>query len=338
MVFIAAAGLLAAALLCWYVSFLPPVEGRFWGVISLSAPMVLVANGVAFFVLLLCRCRRLALMPLVALLFNVQYLLSMVQFTLPSSEEYDLRIASLNADNFQWKEDAPSRLSELVEAYKREQFDIVCLQEYVSEWVKIERDSVDEVLKSQLGLYLVSDAGAAILSKYPIVSSDYQCFEDSGNDYIWADIKTPKDTIRVISVHLQTSGISALRSQYEKDTLHKEIPIDEVVSTLEKNNRMRVRQVKTLNAIIDTTRHPVILLGDFNDTPSSHTYRKINDRLNDAYREAGNGWGATFRPYLGVLRIDYIFYDNTFDCTRFMIHGDPISDHKLVSAKLKFVD
>ncbi len=90
-------GLLVVALLCWFVSFLPPADGRFWGVIALLTPLILVANGFVLVFWLLRRRWWVSLLPLLAILFNGDYILSNFQYTRSSDEKQDLRVASLNA-------------------------------------------------------------------------------------------------------------------------------------------------------------------------------------------------------------------------------------------------
>jgi len=82
--------------------------------------------------------------------------------------------------------------------------------------------------------------------------------------------------------------------------------------------------------------YPVILAGDFNDTPSSYTYREMKGALTDGFRRCGNGYGGTFRYLGGLLRIDYIFYDDTFECVRYYMPSETVSDHKVVIAELRF--
>ena len=80
----------------------------------------------------------------------------------------------------------------------------------------------------------------------------------------------------------------------------------------------------------------LVLAGDFNDTPSSYTYREMKGALTDGFRRCGNGYGGTFRYLGGLLRIDYVFYDDTFECVRYYMPSEVVSDHKVVIAELRF--
>jgi len=74
---------------------------------------------------------------------------------------------------------------------------------------------------------------------------------------------------------------------------------------------------------IETTDYPLIVLGDFNATDQSTTYKTINRYLHNAHWDAGWGFGFTFPapPHVppewpfetGVIyRIDHIFYSDHF--------------------------
>lgn len=58
---------------------------------------------------------------------------------------------------------------------------------------------------------------------------------------------------------------------------------------------------------------PVILCGDFNDTPISYTRRRIlSQGLTDAYETTGNGFGRTFNRDAICVRIDHMMCSRHF--------------------------
>ena len=150
-----------------------------------------------------------------------------------------------------------------------------------------------------------------------------------------ADLLVEGDTVRIFSVHLQTSGIAQLRRRFQKD-YNREAPVDSMLGAVDRNSRIRAAQVREIRAETDASPYPVILAGDFNDTPSSYTYREMKGALTDGFRRCGNGYGGTFRYLGGLLRIDYIFYDDTFECVRYYMPSETVSDHKVVIAELRF--
>ena len=80
---------------------------------------------------------------------------------------------------------------------------------------------------------------------------------------------------------------------------------------------------------ISQSPHPVILAGDFNDTPQSFMYNKIkNSGFCDAFQQAGHGLGTTYAGYVPLLRIDYNFAQkNYFRVLKHEVIDARMSDH-----------
>ena len=150
-----------------------------------------------------------------------------------------------------------------------------------------------------------------------------------------ADLLVGGDTVRLFAVHLQTSGIAQLRHRFRKD-YDRDAPVEQILGELEHNSSIRAGQVGEIRAEMDASPYPVILAGDFNDTPSSYTYRTMKGDMTDGFRDSGSGYGGTFRYLGGVLRIDYIFYDDAFEGIRYYMPPEDVSDHKAVVAELRF--
>ena len=85
-----------------------------------------------------------------------------------------------------------------------------------------------------------------------------------------------------------------------------------MVNRLSDNNKLRAMQADTIADIIAASPYPVIVCGDFNDTPISYTYRRVSRKLKDAFREVGRGYSYTYRGFFDMLRIDYVLFDKRF--------------------------
>jgi endonuclease/exonuclease/phosphatase family metal-dependent hydrolase len=169
--------------------------------------------------------------------------------------------------------------------------------------------------------------GMALFSKYPVLRSNKIKFENTGNGAMWADILYKGDTIRVINNHLQTTGYY---SSYPKGLKY-------LVDIMSQNFIVRSEQAEIIRELIDTTSYPVIVMGDFNDTPNSFVYSTIKgDDLKDGFVEKGSGPGGTFRRTMGLLRIDMIFHSKHFESAGFTIGSDKLSDHKPVISVLEY--
>lgn len=326
--------LLAAAVVSWRSSYISPEAGRFWASLALLMPVILVFNAVMLVWWLFRRSWGVALMPVAALALNLGYISAMVQLPdFGGSEPHDIRVATLNVYGFRRLGPPEITAYGVATVMKREKVDVLCLQEF-PDVREFPADSIARLFVRQMP-YFVSHTGQAILSRFPILDHRYVRFPESGNDYLQADLLVGIDTVRVFSVHLQTSGISSLRRRFRKD-YDRNAPVERVIGELERNSRIRAKQVREIRAVIDSTHYPVILAGDFNDTPSSFTYRRLKGGMTDGFREVGDGFGGTFRYLGGVLRIDYVLYDDHFAGVDYYMPADDLSDHKAVIAGLKF--
>ena len=89
----------------------------------------------------------------------------------------------------------------------------------------------------------------------------------------------------------------------------------------------RSHQSQLVKAQINSSPYPVIVAGDFNDTPVSYSYRKIRKGLNDSFVSSGYGAGFTYKGNYPPNRIDYILYDNALESTYFETLKVKYSDH-----------
>ena len=266
---------------------------------------------------------------------NLGYISAMVQ--LPdfkdSGDPHDIRIATLNVNGFRRLGSMPATARAIAGMMNREQVDVLCLQEFMDSR-EFPADSIGKVFAPRMP-YFLHEGSAALVSRYPVIDHKYVRFADTSNDYLRADLLVGGDTVRLFAVHLQTSGIAQLRHRFRKD-YDRDAPVEQILGELEHNSSIRAGQVGEIRAEMDASPYPVILAGDFNDTPSSYTYRTMKGDMTDGFRDSGSGYGGTFRYLGGVLRIDYIFYDDAFEGIRYYMPQEDVSDHKAVVAELRF--
>lgn len=169
--------------------------------------------------------------------------------------------------------------------------------------------------------------GVATFSKYPIVAQGREAF-GTFNGMVWTDIQVGTDTVRVINVHLQSMGIR-VRKVFEKEEMDAmKSETRTVLGALKAGFMARREQVERIEACIDSSRHRVIVTGDFNDTPYSIVYERLHRRLSNAFEEAGSGFGFTLNRAPRFIRIDNQFYDPRLPVVRFGTHRElPFSDH-----------
>ncbi len=231
---------------------------------------------------------------------------------------YNVRLFNAYEDNP--KQDAPTVISEIL---KEQTPDVVCVQEYYKP------NKIDFSDYPYQYIHFKSEKaklGHAIFSKYPLINTGGFDFEGTYNNTLFADVIKGTDTLRIYSVHLQSLGIIP-RVSFLQDSDNERLR-KRVSSAFEKQQS----QVEAIVNHKEKTHHPVIICGDFNNTPFSYSYRKLKKDMQDAFRERGNGLGTTFLFEKFPMRIDYIFASNGLDVLSFETMRKTFSDHYAVRA------
>jgi endonuclease/exonuclease/phosphatase (EEP) superfamily protein YafD len=96
--------------------------------------------------------------------------------------------------------------------------------------------------------------------------------------------------------------------------------------------KIRAYEARILSSSIQKSTLPLIVIGDFNDPPSSYVYHTIRGSLLDAFTSCGWGWGSTYSGPIPFLRIDNIFCSDPIKPTSFEILPTNISDHHPIKA------
>ncbi|NQU05541.1 MAG: endonuclease/exonuclease/phosphatase family protein [Calditrichaeota bacterium] len=74
--------------------------------------------------------------------------------------------------------------------------------------------------------------------------------------------------------------------------------------------KVRLEQARAIAHEIDRINGPLIVLGDFNTTPTDRIFRIICSQLTDTWVETGKSLGLTWHLEAPLFRIDYILYKN----------------------------
>jgi endonuclease/exonuclease/phosphatase family metal-dependent hydrolase len=228
----------------------------------------------------------------------------------------------------------PAQTDSLAAAYanflnKNGKPDILCTQETRGSFYPL------------LGNYLGYDQrfnlkkGTVIMSKYPIKAGGDIPFGKTSNSTLWADILLPDQRIvRVYNVHLQSNRVTKDAEKVIQDDQSWE-GLSKVMSKVGGATSRRSEQAQRLRQHILDCPYPVIVCGDFNDTPNSYVYHHIADGLTDTFEARGFGLGTTFAGTLPLLRIDYILSDPGFPAhDSKVVHDSKWSDHYPVWAVL----
>lgn len=330
----ATAGCLLLAAACWYAPHVDPCLKPGWVAVGLAMPLVMALN-IGLLVYWLVRRRWMIFVPLLALLLNMSYVASVFQLPNPwhpAERDYDFKVVTLNVHGFRQELGFRSGVEQTARFMREQQADVVCLQEF-RDGRAMPLDSIAAAF-AHLPHYR-REGGLALFSRFPIRECTYFDYGDGVNGAMVADLLIDGRPVRLLNVHLQTTGLAPLLRTYHKQPGWG-IPWREARSVLLANACKRAQQARRLRQIIDDTHMPIIVAGDLNDMPSSYTYRTLRDGLQDGFRRRGSGFGSTFRGMKGLLRLDYIFFGKGISCQVYEIADVELSDHRPVVAEFYF--
>ena len=289
-----------------------------------------------------------ALISVVVIAIGFTHFSNYIKFTKPSGDKSNtFKVLSYNVRLFNYFENNHGVTSErkVIEFLKTQKPDIICLQEFFISGNPAEEEST--ILAALGGKYyshlkvLGSGRnrfyGIVTFSKYPIITKGEIIHPGSSSLSIYTDVLIQKDTFRIYNNHLQSfrlrrmerSFIEELTASDDKETIGE---VKRLSISLKKGFAKRALQAQVVKDNINKSPFPVIVVGDFNDTPVSYAYRKIRKGLNDSFVNSGYGAGFTYKGNYPPNRIDYILYDKSLINTYFEIIKVKYSDHYPIMA------
>lgn len=350
---------IAALLLCYLNPFVSPA--KFWPLsfLGLAYPVIYLVN-IFFLLYWILRRSKLLLFSAISLFIGLFHFNTIYQFRWKDKallqEDKAIKVMSFNVrlfDLYNWSKNKETRTA-IFDFINKENPDIIAFQEFYAddenEFINV--DSLKALLnlpyndyEFTLTLRKKHHWGIATYGKFKIVGSGHVNFRvKSNNVCIYSDMLIHGDTVRVYNMHLQS--IHLLKEDYNFiNALGKDsVDVDEykgsrkIAGRLKRAFIKRAEQVDSVAKSIKNSPYPVIVCGDFNDTPASYTYQTMTDKLSDAFVEAGKGWGKTYIGIFPSYRIDYILHSTGYEAYEYITHQEKLSDHYAISCKLKVVN
>lgn len=346
--------LLAAALLTsTYVGFISPENVWVLAAVGLAFPWLLLFN-IVLLITVMIMARRVVWIPLLALVLSWPTLMLHLRLQQPSQSPSadDIKLVCYNVRNFDlynWSQEGV-QLEKILKLIASEKPDIACFQEFFNADTGAFRTV--ERLQEQCRLpYVALDKtverpnygawGLATFSRYPIFYQRSIRFgQHTFNSALLSGVRIGTDTLWILNVHLQSIALEdpdyAYLKQIGSEMTFDLKPTQSIARKLRQGYRTRPEQARQLRRLVDSLDGPLVLCGDFNDTPGSYVYRRLSGPLRDAFLLAGSpGFGRTHAGTIPLLRIDYVMVNDRLNPVQFRINGRKLSDHYLLATHIR---
>jgi endonuclease/exonuclease/phosphatase family metal-dependent hydrolase len=335
---------------------LPPSSYPFFAIFGLFFVPLLLAN-LAFMIFWIVLKKFYFMLSLVIIIIGFGQIKNNIQVSFSSDEtrgKNDLKILTFNVHRFGMDMEEAlfyEKKTNVIDFLSAQDADIVCLQEYhgkgVSLYEPLQKNKTD--LDAETYYYesyfiprYMQLSGLVIYSKYEAVDKGKLKFYGARTFGIYTDLLIGEDTVRVYNIHLASNQLSSsdidlvVNPGQNQDEMT--LQVQRIYTKLVGAFQLREKQLAHLVENVENCPYPVIIAGDFNDTPSSYVYNQITELVVDSFVEEGSGIGITYAGRLPFLRIDYIFKGSFFEATSYRRHRNNFSDHYPVSVILERSD
>jgi endonuclease/exonuclease/phosphatase family metal-dependent hydrolase len=344
---------------CYTAAYVSPA--KFWPLafFGITYPIILAIN-LLFILLWLILWNKFIFLSLVAVIAGPGHIRTMYPVRFTSTQGIrgnSYKVVSYNVDRLYGNEPGslePDARSQVTDFLAEEKADLICVQEFYA----IGEDYMKTLHKFSHSIHLnyyyfknyrdfwqkTKINAIATFSKYPVTGQGFFRLEDKSTFGIYTDIAMGADTIRVYNLHLESIRLG--NDDYSFYSQLTDPSADEknfskgskkMIWKLKRAFILRARQVNILLAHMKSCHYPIIIAGDFNDTPSSYTYHVLSKDRHDAYVEAGNEFiGRTYAGRFPAFRIDYMLYGDFFTARKYQKKEINLSDHYPIITEFTF--
>ncbi len=336
----------ATLLLLSYLSvYISPVKFSGFAFLGLIYAFLFFVN-IIFLILWIFLKSKFFLISTFSIILGWNFLTNFIQLNFNhkefNTEQQTIHILSYNVrvfDLWNWSSEKNSAI-QTFDFIRKSKAKIVCLQEFYSSKIK-GKNAEDSLLNNSILKYAhisytvknnkTYNHGIATFSTYPIIAKGNLELNKGDNFCIFSDIQVGKDTIRVYNLHLESIHLGyddyhLIETINSSDTINVK-GIKSILYKLKRGYKIRAMQSALVVSHFDKCPYPIILCGDFNDTPVSYVYEQMTKKLLDSFCESGNGIGSTYINKYSTFRIDYILHSPDFKAFNFETPHIEFSDH-----------
>ena len=335
-------------LLAGYSDRIHPEQHPILSVMGMTFPIFLLANLLFLFFWLTVKWKK-AWIPIAG--FAAAYVPITLFMPLNMRQEVpegSIKLISYNVCTYGGNYKYDNGFDTVFSYLERQKADIVCLQEDVDTWRRFVFQRYEKIYPYNDTTILHKNAltfnGVGIHTRFPIIRKERIPYPSMTNGSVAYYLNTGRDTLLVINNHLEGTHLSdaerdnykrLLRGKMERDTAKAESMF--LIEKLGYNNARRAPQAEAVHRYIEAHRqYPVIVCGDFNDTPISYSRRTIAQGLTDCFQATGRGLGLSYDQKGFYFRIDHILCSPNLQPYNCEIDDDmDASDHYPIICHIK---
>lgn len=303
----------------------------------------LLLCNVVFIIIWLCMSRWEFLISVAAIVLRYSFvpLFFQVGGTMAvEPAEDNLKVLTFNVHSFSGLDSdtlmtRDSAFNLFLEILDEEQPDVFCLQEcFVSK--KCVEVLGEHGYRHHFGVHgTEASSQLVIYSRTPFVNVNTM----DTRSKCYADVEKNGVTVRICTVHLDSYQLDDNDLAHLEKLSHAQADKAAAKNILEKfkeTTRQHDREWnEELKPLLEKTDVPIIIAGDYNDTPASYLYQRATRVLKDPYVEQGRGFGTTYHGPYPAFRIDYLLHSPELEALSYRRIKTNISDHYPIVVQFK---
>ena len=306
-------------LLVGYSDRLNPADHPLLSTMGMAFPFFLLVNIAFLFFWLIFKWRMIWISVLGLVCAYVPINIYMPLNSRQDIPEGALKLVSYNVcaygGNYKYEQGFETVLKYFVE----QEPDIICVQEDVDTWRRYVFREYEKHWAYNDTIVICNSVESfntlGIHTRFPIIKRERIEYASLANGSAAWWLKVGKDTLVVVNNHFEGCHLNNDdRAQY-RQIIKGELPSDSaraesklLLIKLAEANAKRSNQVRAvLRYVEEHSQYPIIVCGDFNDTPISYSRHALAEQLTDCFRETGRGIGLSYNQKAFSFRIDHIF-------------------------------
>jgi endonuclease/exonuclease/phosphatase family metal-dependent hydrolase len=332
---------LLAMMLCALCPFVNPSRFVWLAYFGLAFWEILAFNVVVFLLLLLMWSRKVWIAVL-ALVLAVPGFKKSFSFGSKVEAAQSLKVMSYNVhffNHFDGQTNREDYINQIVNTVREQSPDVLCIQEFVTYNYRLRYRGCIEDFAQRTGLPYVyhkskGRATNVIFSKYPITKvADDTGFDKENSFGVMVSVDAgERGRFYLANVHLTSYMVTSDEIDVLVNPSEQRDVLDTIGLTVAHKLRIayekRGIEIGEMLQSIPKVDAPVIVCGDFNDTPLSYVYRQMQKAgFKDTFTKVGRGIKPTYAGRLPLLRIDYMWANDKVTPLSFTRCRRKASDH-----------